>query len=131
MKPILEDIEILNTITHDIIDVTYQLHSHLGPGLLESVYEACLEYDLRQIGFCVERQKVLPVNYKDVAIDSGYRVDLIVENSIILEIKSVEEVLPVHSAQLMTYLRLSGLKLGLLLNFNVPRMKSGIHRIIM
>jgi GxxExxY protein len=107
------------------------VHSALGPGLLESTYEVCLEHELLKAGLSPERQKALPVVYDDIRLDAGYRIDMLVNGLLILEIKSVIEVAPIHTAQLMTYLKLSGLKLGLLLNFNVTDMKKGIHRIIM
>ena len=123
--------ERLNALTYQIIGCAYKVHSALGPGLLESTYEVCLEYELRRSGLAVERQKVLPVVYDQVKLDAGYRIDLLVNEQIILELKAVEAVAPIHRAQIMTYLKLSGLKLGLLLNFNVQDMKRGIHRIIM
>ena len=123
--------EHLNEISYEIIGCAYEVHSQLGPGLLESTYEVCLEYELSKSGLRVGRQVALPVVYGDVKLDAGYRIDLMVEDLIVLEIKAVEEVAPIHKAQLMTYLKLSGLKLGLLLNFNVQDMKKGIHRIIM
>ena len=121
----------LNDISYKIIGCAYQVHSNLGPGLLESTYEVCLEYELRNIGLKVERQKALPVIYDEVRLDAGYRIDLLVENQVIIELKAVEAIHPVHKAQLMTYLKLSKRKLGLLLNFNVEDMKKGINRIVM
>jgi GxxExxY protein len=121
----------LNEISYDVIGAAFRVHSELGPGLLESTYEACLAYELGKLGLAFERQKSLPVTYQDVQLDAGYRIDLLVEDRIILEIKSVEAIAPIHKAQLMTYLKLSGIKLGLLLNFNVQDMKKGINRIIM
>lgn len=102
----------------------------MGPGLLESVYEEVLFYELTRIGLHVEKQKTLPVVWKDVKLDLGYRTDLIVENKVIVEIKSVEEIHPVHPKQVLTYLRLTNLKLGLLINFNSPLIKTGIIRIV-
>jgi GxxExxY protein len=121
----------LNDLTYKIIGCVYKVHSELGPGLLESTYEVCLEYELLKADLKVERQKALPVIYDDVKLDAGYRIDLLVNNQVILELKAVDELAPIHTAQLMTYLKLSGLKLGLLLNFNVTQMKTGIKRIIM
>lgn len=118
-------------LTYKIIGCVYKVHSNLGPGLLESTYEVCLEHELLKIGLKVERQKALPVVYDELKLEAGYRIDLLVENQIILEIKSTDEIAPIHKAQLMTYLKLSNLKLGLLLNFNVKDMKKGIKRIIM
>jgi GxxExxY protein len=107
------------------------VHSILGPGLLESTYEVCLEYELLKKGFKVEHQKALPVVYDGIHLDAGYRIDLLIEDAVIVELKAVEEIAPVHQAQLMTYLKLSERKLGLLMNFNVTDMKKGIKRIIM
>ena len=122
---------ILNDLTYTIIGCAYKVHSELGPGLLESTYEVCLEYELFKAGLNVKRQKSLPVIYNDIKLEAGYRIDLLVNNKIILELKSVDAIAPIHKAQLMTYLKLSELKLGLLLNFNVKDMKTGINRIIM
>ncbi len=121
----------LNDLTYKIIGCVYKVHSELGPGLLESTYEVCLEHELLKAGLSVERQKVLPVVYDEIILDAGYRIDLLVNNQVILELKAVDEMAPIHTAQVMTYLKLSGLKLGLLLNFNVKDMKQGIKRIIM
>ncbi len=121
----------LNDLTYKIIGCVYKVHSELGPGLLESTYEVCLEHELLKAGLIVERQKALPVIYDAIKLDAGYRIDLLVNNQVILELKAVDEIAPIHSAQVMTYLKLSGLKLGLLLNFNVQDMKKGIKRIIM
>jgi GxxExxY protein len=123
--------EKLNHITYDIIGAAYKVHTKLGPGLLESTYEVCLEYELLKKDLIVERQKALPVIYEEIELNAGYRIDLLVENAVIIELKSVEEVTPVHKAQLMTYLKLSGHKLGLLINFNVTDLKKGIKRMIM
>ena len=123
--------ETLNQISYDIIGASYKVHSALGPGLLESAYEVCLAHELLKIGYKVERQKPLPIIYDGVRLDAGFRIDLLVDDSVIIELKSVNEMMPVFNAQLMTYLKLTDLKLGLLLNFNVPDMKKGITRIIM
>ena len=123
--------ETLNQISYDIIGASYKVHSALGPGLLESTYEVCLEYELIKIGYKVERQKPLPVIYDGVFLDAGYRIDLLVEDSVIVELKSVNEMIPIFKAQLMTYLKLAELKLGLLLNFNVTDVQKGITRIVM
>lgn len=120
-----------NQLSYEIIGCVYRVHSELGPGLLESTYEVCLEYELLKRGLSAERQKSLPVDYQDVRLDAGYRIDLLVERQVILELKAVEAIAPIHKAQLMTYLKLSGLKVGLLLNFNVQEMKKGITRIVM
>jgi GxxExxY protein len=120
----------LNDLTYTIIGCVYKVHSELGPGLLESTYEVCLEHELLKAGLRVERQKGLAVVYDEVKLDAGYRIDLLVNNQVILELKAVDAIAPIHTAQVMTYLKLSGLKLGLLLNFNVLDMKKGIKRII-
>lgn len=121
----------LNDLSYKVIGCAYNVHSNLGPGLLESTYEVCLHHELVCAGLKVERQKELPVIYGDTVLDAAYRIDLLVNNRLILELKAVSEIAPVHKAQLMTYLKLSHNKLGLLLNFNVANMKHGIHRIIM
>ncbi|MBW6480724.1 MAG: GxxExxY protein [Bacteroidales bacterium] len=121
----------LNDLSYQIIGCVYRVHKELGPGLLESTYEVCLEYELTKAGLNTSRQVALPVVYDNIKLDAGYRIDLLVEDKIILELKAVDEVAPIHKAQLMTYLKLSGLKLGLLLNFKVMDMKKGITRIIM
>ena len=119
-----------NDISRIIVDVCYQIHKALGPGLLESVYEEILFQELRNEGLFVERQKDLPVVWRGKLLDLNYRTDLIVENKVIVEIKSVQEIHPVHPKQVLTYLKLSGLKLGLLINFNSPLIKTGITRIV-
>ena len=108
-----------------------EVHRELGPGLLESAYEECLCYELNARGVPFQRQWELPVNYKGLRLDCGYRIDILVENKIILELKSVAALLPIHDAQLMTYLKLSGCKLGILINFNVVLVKDGIKRIVL
>ena len=116
-------------LTEKVIGACIEIHKQLGPGLLESAYEECLCYELSQLGIGFERQKPLPVRYKNVNLDCGYRLDLIVEGRIIIELKTVEQLLPIHEAQMLTYLKLSALSLGLLINFNVPVLKNGIKRI--
>jgi len=113
------------------VDAAYQVHHTLGPGLLESVYEACLAYELRQRGLDVQTQVALPVVYAQVRVEAGLRLDMLVERRLIIEVKAVETVHPVHEAQLLTYLKLTGHRLGLLINFNVPFIKQGIRRIIL
>lgn len=120
-----------NAVSADVVDVAIRLHRELGPGLLENVYEVCLAQDLEQRGLGVERQVILPVIRRGVRLDAGFRVDLIVARSVIVELKSTTELLPVHRAQLLTYLKLSGLRLGLLINFNVPMLRLGIQRVIL
>ena len=120
----------LNSITGQVIGAAIDVHRTLGPGLLESAYEACLAYELTQNGLHVERQKPLPVVYKQVNLDAGYRLDLLVERRVIVELKSVDSMTPLHKAQLLSYLKLSGLNVGLLINFNVQVLKNGIQRVI-
>lgn len=120
----------LNKITETILGVAINIHRALGPGLLESTYEACMVYDLSQTGLRVEQQKSLPVVYRGVKLECGYRLDLMIETEVIVEIKSIEKLLPIHKAQLMSYLKLSGCKVGLLINFNVEVLKDGIQRVV-
>ncbi len=120
----------LNLISGEIIDAAMQVHTHLGPGLLESAYESCLLYELRSRGSSAACQVNLPVEYKEVRLDVGYRLDLVVEDAVIVELKCVDSLLPVHKAQLLSYLKLSGKKLGLLINFNVAHLKQGIVRLV-
>jgi GxxExxY protein len=119
-----------NQISNKVILAAIEVHRNLGPGLLESAYEECICRELALNGICFERQLTLPVEYKGVALDCGYRLDLVVEKKVVLELKSVSRLEPIHDAQLLTYLKLSGLKLGLLLNFNATLMKDGIKRIV-
>lgn len=120
----------LNDISGQIIDAAMRVHTALGPGLLEGAYEACLKYELEKRGLKVKQQVGLPVIYDGVRIDLGYRLDLLVENEVIVELKAVETLSPVHEAQLLAYLKLSGKKIGLLINFNVSRLKDGIRRVV-
>jgi GxxExxY protein len=119
-----------NEISKIIINAAIEIHKTLGPGLLESVYETTLEYKLKKFGLNVEKQVTLPVVYEEIKMESGYRIDLLVEKKVIIELKSVETILPVHKAQTLTYLKLSKLKLALLINFNVPLLKEGIKRFV-
>jgi len=119
-----------NEISEKIIGCSIQVHKELGPGLLESSYQECLYYELFQSGLYVEKQKPLPLVYKDVKLDCGYRIDLLVENKVIIEVKSVDGLNDIHLAQVLTYLKLSKCKLGLLMNFNVVLLKDGIKRIV-
>ena len=114
-----------------VLDSSFQVHTALGPGLLESAYEECLYYELLQAGLKVEKQIPLPLIYKEVKLNAGYRIDLLVEKKVIVEIKSVESLADIHMAQILTYLKLSGCKLGLLANFNVRHLKDGIKRVIL
>ncbi|HEX5269043.1 MAG TPA: GxxExxY protein [Gemmataceae bacterium] len=121
----------INEITGQIVDAAMKVHTALGPGLLESAYEGCLVYELRKRGLKADPQVGLPVMYEGVHIDVGYRIDILVENAVIVELKAVEALAPIHEAQLLTYLKLSGKKVGLLMNFNVLRLKDGIKRRVM
>ena len=118
-------------LTEQVIGLAIEVHRGLGPGLLESAYEACLCYELDQIGIAFKRQVPLPVVYKSVKLDCGYRLDIVVADSLIIELKAVEKILPVHEAQLLTYLKLSGHHTALLLNFNAAVLKDGIRRIVL
>jgi GxxExxY protein len=118
----------INKITETIIGAAITIHKAIGPGLLESAYQACLAYELADRGLSVEIQKPLPVVYREVKLDCAYRLDMFVENAVIVEIKSVDEIHPIHKAQLLSYLKLSGCKVGLLINFNVPVLVNGIVR---
>jgi GxxExxY protein len=113
-----------------ILAAAMKVHSALGSGLLESAYETCLHHELTKAGFCVERQVLLPIVYDGEQLDAGYRIDIWVKRKVVVEVKSVEKILPIHGAQLLSYLRLSGNKLGYLLNFNVVHMKEGIKRVV-
>lgn len=120
----------LNQISGKIIECSIKVHRALGPGILESAYESCLFYELHKAGLKVEKQVTLPIIYDGVKIDAGYRIDLFVENEVIIELKAVEKVHPIHIAQLLSYLKLSNKKLGLLINFNVKLLKDGIERVV-
>ena len=120
----------LNKISESVIGACIEVHREVGPGLLESAYEECLAYEFSQRGLSFERQKPLPVVYKAVRLDGGYRMDFLVENSVVVELKTVEALLPVHDAQVLTYLKLAKMSLGLLINFNVPLLKHGLKRIV-
>ena len=127
----IEDAEkYLNDLTGKIIGAAIEVHRILGPGLLESAYEACLVFELRERGLKVERQADLPLCYKGVRLDCGYRLDLLVENAVIVEVKVLNGMTAIHQAQVTSYLKLSGCKVGLLINFNVGLLKSGITRIV-
>ena len=126
----MQEIDRLDQISRRIIGAAIEVHRHLGPGLLESAYQSCLAFELRQRGLRIEAQKALPVTYREVKLDCGYRLDLVVEDEIIVEVKAVENLLPIHEAQLLSYLRLANKKVGLLLNFHVSVLKSGLKRIV-
>ncbi len=118
-----------NELSKIVVNCAFKVHNSLGPGLLESAYEECLFYELNKTGLKIEKQKALPLVYEEVKLEIGYRIDLIIENKLIVEIKSVETLNDVHFAQLLTYLKLTNSKLGLLINFNVALIKNGIKRI--
>ena len=119
-----------NEISGQVVDAAMKVHSALGPGLLESAYHACLIHELRKRGLNVESQVSLPVSYDGVMLDVGYRIDVLVEKIVIVELKAVEKILPIHESQLLCYLRLGGGRLGLLINFNVVHLKDGIKRVV-
>jgi len=119
-----------NELSKIVFDASLKVHMNLGPGLLESAYEECLYYELRKYNLKIEKQKALPLVYEDVKLDVGYRIDLLVENKLVLEIKSVEALNDLHLAQILTYLKLSKCKLGLLINFNTVLFKNGIKRVV-
>lgn len=120
----------LEEIASSVVDAALKVHSALGPGLLEDVYEKCLAMELQKRGYSVERQVTVPVEYEGAVFETGYRLDLLIDESFVVEVKAVEKMMPVHLAQILTYLRLGKMKIGLLLNFNVPRMRDGIRRVV-
>lgn len=122
--------ERLNQITEGIIGAAVQVHRALGPGLLESAYEACLAFELNKRGLEAEQQKPQPLVYDGVKLDCGYRIDLLIERSVVIEVKSIDKLAPIHEAQILSYLKLSGCKVGLLINFNVTVLKEGIRRFV-
>ena len=126
MNPIPREIE---EVAREVVDAAFKVHTTLGPGLLENVYEACMEHELKKRGLSVARQVHLPVIYADVRLDAGLRLDLLVEESVVLELKAVEKLLPIHLAQALTYLKVTRNRLCLLVNFNVPIIKEGIRRV--
>lgn len=127
-SPIPEEVD---QVASTVVDAAFKVHKTLGPGLLESVYEACLVHELKKRGLHVQRQVALPVTYEGERVDAGLRLDLVVEDSVIVELKAVEKLMPLFDAQLLTYLRLSGKRLGFLINFNVPLIKEGIRRFVL
>ena len=118
----------LEKIAQEIVDSAVKVHRTLGPGLLESAYQVCLAYELRQRGFQVETEVILPIQYGAINLDAGYRIDMLIEDSVIIENKTMERLLPIHEAQILTYLKLRGCTLGFLINWNVPLIKDGIKR---
>ena len=125
----IEPAPALNLLTGQIVDAAYAVHKALGPGLMESVYEKCLAYELGTRGLTVERQVAIPIQYRDLIVEAGLRMDMVVGRSVIVEIKSMDRLLPIHQAQIFTYLKLSALQVGLLINFNVSYIKDGIRRV--
>ena len=118
-------------LSNRVIGCAIEVHRHLGPGLLESAYEQCLAHELSRNGIAFQLQLTLPVQYKDVRLDCGYRIDILVENQLIVELKSVEEIKGIYEAQLLTYMKLAGVRIGLLMNFNVTKLKDGIKRFVL
>jgi len=118
-------------LSNRVIGCALEVHRHLGPGLLESAYEQCLAHEMKLNGMSFRIQHPLPVEYKGIRLDCGYRIDLLVENKLIVELKSVEKILPIHQAQLLTYMKLAEIRIGLLINFNVQYLKSGIKRMVL
>ena len=127
----MNSLETINELTGKIIGASFKVHSALGPGLLESSYKECLFYELSKEGLFVEKEKALPLVYEEIKLDIGYRLDLFVENKVVVEIKSIEALTDVHTAQVLTYLKLTRCKVGLLINFNVADLKKGIKRLIL
>ena len=120
-----------DTLSNQIIGCAIEVHKNLGPGLLETTYEKCLAYELKLSKIPINLQHPLPVKYKGVELDCGYRIDMLIDNQVIIELKSVDNILPIHQAQLLTYMKLSGVGIGLLMNFNVKYMKNGIKRMVL
>jgi GxxExxY protein len=121
----------INQITEIIIGCAIEVHKHTGPGLLESAYEECLFFELQNAGLRIERQKPVPIIYKEIKLDYGYRMDLLVENTVVIELKTVDSFDPVHEAQILTYMKFAQKRIGLLINFNVPLLKQGIKRYVL
>lgn len=122
--------KIENQLATAILDQAFKIHTELGPVLLESVYERCLQYELVQNGYDAKVQVPVPMNYKNISFEAGFRIDVLVDNKVLVEVKSIENLAPVHFAQTLTYLRMKDIKLGLLINFNNKRLKDGIHRVV-
>jgi GxxExxY protein len=129
-QPIREGEVAINDVSGSVVDGAMRVHTQLGPGLLESAYQVCLVYELRKRGLDVQTQVELPVVYDEIKIDVGYRADMLVEGALLVEIKAVNKLLPIHEAQLLSYLKLGGFWAGLLINFHVPRLKDGIRRMV-
>jgi GxxExxY protein len=126
-KPISESV---NDVSGSIVDAAYTVHKYLGPGLLEGVYEVCLAYELRERGHIVETELAVPVIYKGIRLEAGLRLDMLVDNCVIIELKAIEKLAPIHEAQVLTYLKLTGHRVGLLINFNSCQIKDGIKRMV-
>jgi GxxExxY protein len=124
------DRDVLDRISLTIIQAAIEIHRHLGPGLLESMYRACMIYELRERGLAVIAEQIIPVRYKNLVLNGAYRLDLLVEDVVIVELKSVETILPVHGAQLLSYLRITGKPVGLLINFNMSHLVKGVKRVV-
>jgi GxxExxY protein len=124
------DVKELNRLSNETIGAAIEVHRNLGPGLLESAYESCLSWEMRQRGFEIKTQVPIPIRYKEITLDEGYPIDLLVESKLLVELKSIDKVLTIHTAQVLTYLKMTGLKMALILNFNVLLMRSGIKRIV-
>jgi len=120
----------VESIAREIVDTAIHVHTRLGPGMLEGAYEACIEYELGKRSLCVKKQVPKPLRYDDLILDIGYRLDLLVEDSVVIELKSVQQLLPIHTAQLLSYLRAGDYRLGFLLNFNTVHMRDGIKRVV-
>ncbi len=129
-KQIIDSVNLQNHFSGQVVNAAMKVHTKLGPGLLEGAYEACLVYELKNKGLDVRSQVELPIKYDSVEIDIGYRIDLLVQSTVIVELKAVEKIRPVHKAQLLSYLKLSGLRVGLLINFNTVSLRDGIQRMI-
>jgi GxxExxY protein len=122
---------LINDLTSSVIESAIKVHKELGPGLLESSNKECLSYELEQNSITFERQKPIPVNYKSIKLDAGYRIDILVENKVVVELKSIDVLAPIHTAQILTYLKFSEKKIGLLINFNVTKLKDGLKRYVL
>jgi GxxExxY protein len=129
-RPLVEPFMDFETIAREIVDSAIQVHTRIGPGMLESAYEACIEYELNKRSFAVKKQVPMPLRYDSLILDMGFRLDLVVENAVVVELKSVKQLLPIHTAQLLSYLRAGDYRLGFLLNFNTVHMRDGIKRVV-
>ena len=130
MSRLLEDPVDVEPIAREIVDTAIRVHTRLGPGMLESAYEACIAYELDKRSLAVKKQVPMPLQYDGLALDIGFRLDLVVENAVVIELKSVKQLLPIHTAQLLSYLRAGDFRIGFLLNFNTVHMRDGIKRVV-